>query len=60
MHAALTAFVKDFHVPINVADSNGDTIMHHMVRRGDYDAVHAFIGSLRPNQRFNCMTVQFL
>ena len=47
--------MADFDVPINVTDSRGDTILHHMIQDGDYDAVHAFLESLKPNQRFNCM-----
>ena len=50
-----SGFVRKFDVPINVVDSNGDTIVHHMIRAGDYDAVYAFLESLKSNQRFNCM-----
>eukprot|EP01083_Nonionella_stella_P267986 905611_1 len=49
----LRAFVSEFDVPINTRDAKGDTIMHHMIRGGDYYGIRAFLDSLQPKQRFN-------
>eukprot|EP01083_Nonionella_stella_P113712 335355_1 len=56
-YALLKQFVRSHDVPINVADYNGDTILHHMIRRADYDGVYSVLFNLKPRQRFNFHSV---
>merc|ERR1712228_897888 len=48
----LKQFVAKYDVPINIADDRGDTILHHMIRNADYDAIYELLSVLKPNQRF--------
>merc|ERR1712130_426653 len=48
----LREFVSAYDVPINERDDNGNSIVHIMIDREDYDAIYAFLGALRTNQRF--------
>merc|ERR1712228_640970 len=48
----LKQFVAKYDVPINIADDRGDTILHHMIRAADYDAIYELLNALKPNQRF--------
>eukprot|EP01084_Bolivina_argentea_P024887 46328_1 len=52
----LKSFVKDYDVPINTQDSKGDTIIHHMIRNKDFDAIYELFDVLKPEQRFNFNT----
>eukprot|EP01084_Bolivina_argentea_P036714 67870_1 len=52
-YSILKSFVRKHDVPFNVQDGNGDTIIHHMIRRHDYAAVPLLLDLLKPNQRFH-------
>ena len=49
----LKTFMQKFDVPINIQDHDGDTIIHHMIRKRDLDGVYELLKVLKPNQRFN-------
>merc|ERR1712154_273563 len=49
----LREFVSAYDVPINERDDNGNSIVHIMIDKEDYDAIYAFLGALRANQRFH-------
>eukprot|EP01084_Bolivina_argentea_P320086 555312_1 len=53
----LRKFVSAYDVPINIQDDKGDTILHHIIRCQDYNAIYALLESLKPKQRVNFMTV---
>eukprot|EP01084_Bolivina_argentea_P218823 371260_1 len=52
-YSILKTFVNEYYVPVNVPDDKGDTILHYMIRHGDYDGIYELLNSLLPKQRFN-------
>ena len=39
--------------PINVADNDGSTLLHHMLKRNDWRAIRVLFSALKWNQRIN-------
>eukprot|EP01083_Nonionella_stella_P193903 715584_1 len=52
-YSLLKQFVRDYDVPINMVDDKGDSIIHHMIRRKDYDGIYELLNALKLNQKFN-------
>eukprot|EP01083_Nonionella_stella_P067517 178632_1 len=52
----LQTFVSEYDVPIRIPDEKGDTILHHMIRRRDFDGIHELLSALKSNQTFNFRT----
>eukprot|EP01083_Nonionella_stella_P089131 248668_1 len=52
-HNILRSFVKNYNVPINITDKNGNTILHHMLHQNDDEAMNIILSSLKPHQRIN-------
>eukprot|EP01083_Nonionella_stella_P234496 825442_1 len=46
----LKTFVSEYDVPINIPDDKGDTILHHMIRKRDFDGIHELLELLDPLQ----------
>eukprot|EP01084_Bolivina_argentea_P172299 298477_1 len=49
----LKAFIQVYDVPLDVQDANGNTIIHHMIKENDYNAVETVFSSLKPNQKIH-------
>eukprot|EP01084_Bolivina_argentea_P080713 146175_1 len=48
----LKSFVRDYDVPINMQDNKGNTILHHIIRRKDFDAIYELMNVLKSDQHF--------
>ncbi len=55
-YSLLRQFVNTFDVPVNIQDDKGDTVMHHIIRNKDYDAIYVLLNSLKPRQVYNFRT----
>eukprot|EP01084_Bolivina_argentea_P067291 122567_1 len=52
-YATLKSFISEYDVPINIQDDKGDTILHHMIQKNDYEGIYELLKALKPNQKFN-------